>query len=128
MKNKAPLSPHLTIYKLQITSLLSIMHRITGLLIFFTLVSTLWFTNLNTLKSNTLESFFNTLVYISINKFFVAIFIVLTYCVFFHLCTGIRYLIWDLGKLMNLRIVNITGWVVIVLSIVFTMAFWYAIY
>ena len=127
MINKSPLSPHLTIYKPQITSILSIMHRITGLVMFFTLLSTLWFINLHTFRSSTLESFFDILVYISVNKFFMSMFIAFSYCMFFHLCAGIRYFIWDLGKLMNLKMINITGWIVIISSIVFTIVFWYII-
>ena len=127
MKKPRPLSPHLTIYKPQISSVLSIMHRITGFVMFFGFLIILWTTNIYTFKSNTLEDFGNILAYITKNKFFMSVVILFSYCIFYHMCTGIRYLFWDAGKLMEIKMVNLTGWLAIILSIIFTGVFWYII-
>ena len=127
MNNKILLSPHLTIYKPQITSVLSIMHRITGFVMFFGFIFILWFTNLYTFQSDTLEDFSRVLHYIAENKFIIIILVLFSYCIFYHLCTGIRYLIWDFGQLMEIEMVNITGWLAIILSIIVTATFWYKI-
>ena len=127
MKKPHPLSPHLTIYKPQISSVLSIMHRITGFVMFFGFLIILWTTNIYTFKSSTLEDFGNILTYITKNKFFMSVVILFSYCIFYHMCTGIRYLFWDAGKLMEIKMVNLTGWLAISLSIIFTGVFWYII-
>jgi succinate dehydrogenase / fumarate reductase cytochrome b subunit len=127
MKKPHPLSPHLTIYKLQISSVLSIMHRITGFVMFFGFLIIIWTTNIYTFKSSTLEDFGNILTYITKNKFFMSVVILFSYCIFYHMCTGIRYLFWDAGKLMEIKMVNLTGWLAISLSIIFTGVFWYLI-
>ncbi|MFK7760711.1 MAG: succinate dehydrogenase, cytochrome b556 subunit [Candidatus Midichloriaceae bacterium] len=127
MKKPHPLSPHLTIYKPQISSVLSIMHRITGFVMFFGFLIILWTTNIYTFKSSTLEDFGNILTYITKNKFFMSVVILFSYCIFYHMCTGIRYLFWDAGKLMEIKMVNLTGWLAITLSIIFTGVFWYII-
>ena len=127
MKKPHSLSPHLTIYKPQISSVLSIMHRITGFVMFFGFLIILWTTNIYTFKSSTLEDFGNILTYITKNKFFMSVVILFSYCIFYHMCTGIRYLFWDAGKLMEIKMVNLTGWLAISLSIIFTGVFWYII-
>ena len=106
---------------------LSIMHRITGFVMFFGFLIILWTTNIYTFKSSTLEDFGNILTYITKNKFFMSVVILFSYCIFYHMCTGIRYLFWDAGKLMEVKMVNLTGWLAITLSIIFTGVFWYII-
>jgi succinate dehydrogenase / fumarate reductase, cytochrome b subunit len=127
MKETRPLSPHLTIYKPQISSVLSIMHRITGVIMFFGFLLILWITNMYTFKSNTLEDFGGILTYVMRNKFFLSIVILFSYCIFYHMCTGIRYLFWDAGKLMEIKTVNLTGWLAIIISAALTVFFWYTI-
>lgn len=127
IKKDKPLSPHLTIYKPQITSVLSIMHRITGIIMFFGFLIILWTTNVYTFKSTTLEDFGKVLNYLITNEFFISILILFSYCVFYHMCTGIRYLFWDSGKLMDIKMVNLTGWLAIIFSVIFTSVFWYLI-
>ncbi len=90
IKKDKPLSPHLTIYKPQITSVLSIMHRITGFILFFGFLIILWTTNIYTFKSTTLEDFGKVLTYLVTNKFFISILILFSYCIFYHMCTGLR--------------------------------------
>ena len=118
--NQNPLSPHLQIYRWQISSLLSITHRISGvinllalILIFFWLVTLI-------LGENNYESFL-----LMINSFFgkfILIGFVWSMC--FHILSGIRHLIWDLGYGFEIKTANISGIIVIVSSLVLTVLFW----
>ena len=123
MQNLKPLSPHLTIYKIQITSALSILHRITGVFLFFGLLAILWITiSFVYSYSNVLDPMY--LFYTS--NYGKALLILWSYCLFFHFCTGIRYMIWGLGKGFDIKYVNISGWLVIISSIILTTISWLA--
>jgi len=115
--NKNPLSPHLQIYQWQISSLLSISHRIVGVVntIVITLIS-FWFlllltgeTNYEIIK-NLLNSFFG--------KFFI---ISISWTFSFHVLNEIRHLFWDMGYGFNLRTAKITGILVFIFSFILTI-------
>jgi succinate dehydrogenase / fumarate reductase cytochrome b subunit len=128
MLNKdRPLSPHLTIYKPQITTVLSIMHRITGVSLFFGLIIILWAINICSFKASNVAGLRNILSYINANQFFFSVCVLWSYCIFYHLCAGIRYLFWDAGIGMEIKVVNITGWITIFCSIILTYIFWHII-
>ena len=92
-KENLPLSPHLQIYKPQITSLLSISHRISGIALNFSLI--ILITGLLSLSLG--EYYYNLFIFI-INSYPLKIFIFLTILGFsYHLLNGIRHMIWDLG-------------------------------
>ena len=118
--NSNPLSPHLQIYKWQISSLLSITHRIVGvinvlaitLICFWTLSLLLGENNYLTIKI-VLESF--------LGKFIV---VCLCWTFSFHILNEIRHLIWDLGYGFDLKVSKITGVLALVGSFVFTILFY----
>jgi len=118
--NKNPLSPHLQIYRWQISSLLSITHRITGVINFLALILIfLWLVAL-ILGEDNYESFL-----LAINSFFgkfILIGFVWTMC--FHILSGIRHLVWDLGYGFEIKTANISGIIVIISSLVLTIIFW----
>ena len=123
-KNNKPLSPHLTIYKPQITSLMSITHRITGvfqsiglLIICIFLISLLFGSQIH----NTLQIFVNHIV----GKTF---FIFYTFSLCYHLFNGIRHLAWDLGLGFNLNNVNYTGYATIILAFMLNFFIWLVVY
>lgn len=94
MSQNRPLSPHLQVYRLPLTGLISITHRVTGVclslgLILFTLLlaSIAWGEN----PYSTMQ----TVMQFWISQLIVWGFI---YALFFHLCHGIRHLVWDLGE------------------------------
>lgn len=113
-KENLPLSPHLQIYKPQITSILSISHRITGLalnlsLVFF--VSGLFCLTLG-------EKYFNYFMVV-MNSFPLRIIIFLTVLGFcYHFLNGIRHIIWDFGFFLENKSSTILGYLVIILSVV----------
>ena len=117
MENKKPLSPHIQIYSWNISSLISISHRITGVIniLIFTLIC-LWISLLMLGESNYeyikffLQSYFG--------KFFI---LCLTWSFIFQILSEIRHLFWDYGIGFELKIANITGLLVIIGSFVLTL-------
>ena len=117
MENKNPLSPHIQIYNWHISSLISISHRITGIIniIIITLIC-FWVALL--LLGNTnyelIQNFFET--------FFGKFIIIGTVWSFsFQILSEIRHLFWDLGLGFELKTSNITGLLVIFGSFVLTI-------
>jgi len=117
-----PISPHLTIYKKQISSVLSIFHRATGVGLFFGLSALVWcfiILDFNEFDTKYLE-------YFKCNIFKIP-FILITFAWFYHLCNGVRHLIWDSGNCFSIKAINFTGWLVVVCSIMMTIIFWLGI-
>ena len=120
MESKTPLSPHIQIYRWHISSLVSICHRITGIIniIVITLIC-LWASLLLFGESN----------YEAINLFlnsFIGKFIILgiTWSFSFQVLSEIRHLIMDLGYGFELKTTKITGLIVIFGSLILTVAFY----
>ena len=109
MENKNPLSPHIQIYKWHISSLVSISHRITGIIniIIITLIC-LW-GSLLLLGESKYESI-NLLLNSSIGKFII---LAITWSFSFQILSEIRHLIMDLGYGFEIKTTNKTGLIVI---------------
>ncbi len=112
-----PLSPHLQIYKPQLTSVLSIVHRGTG--VFLTIGAfflTYWLLALADgpelfarLQAHLTSWYGQILVYAFV------------FSLYFHLCNGIRHLFWDVGLGLDIDVVYKTGYAVIASTIVLTL-------
>ena len=120
MKNKEPLSPHIQIYSWHISSLVSISHRITGIIniIAITLIC-LWVSSL-LLGENTYETI-NLFLSSLMGKFII---LGITWSFSFQVLSEIRHLIMDLGYGFELKITKITGLLVIFGSIILTVVFY----
>ena len=120
MENKKPLSPHIQIYRWHISSLVSISHRITGIIniIAITLIC-LWVSLISISESN-----YETINLMLNSKFGKFIILGLTWSFSFQILSEIRHLIMDLGYGFELYITKITGLVVILGSIILTVAFY----
>ena len=120
MENKEPLSPHIQIYKWHISSLVSISHRITGIIniIGVTLICVL--ASLLSLGESNYEMIY---LFLSsqIGKFLI---LGLTWSFSFQILSEIRHLIMDLGYGLDLKTSKITGLIVICGSIVLTVTFY----
>ena len=118
--NNNPLSPHLEIYKWHISSLLSITHRIVGVIniLAITLIC-IWTLSL-LLGENNYEI---TKIFL---KSFLGKFIVISLCwtFSFHILNEIRHLTWDLGYGFDLKVSKITGILALIGSFVFTVLFY----
>ena len=111
-----PLSPHLTVYKPQITSVLSIFHRITGAgLAVSTVLVVFWLASL-AIGEDTFKGFNNFLN----NPFIIIVLVSSLWALWYHFCTGLRHLYWDMGYGYDLNSVTISGWVAVIFSFVLT--------
>ncbi|MBA8756527.1 succinate dehydrogenase, cytochrome b556 subunit [Wolbachia pipientis] len=99
-----PLSPHLQIYKVQVTSFFSIMHRLTGILLFLLLMILSWYFILHVYFPELLiVRYLNALLFTPVAKLAcVLCFISFVY----HFLNGIRHLLWDVG--LNLEITGVS--------------------
>lgn len=115
-----PLSPHLQVYRPQLTAVLSITHRATGLfLVLGSLLLVYW---LHALAGGIVR-------YTSAQAFFASfwghlLLLLWTYALFYHLCNGIRHLFWDFGSGFELAAVYKSGWIVVGTSVVLTAFSW----
>ncbi len=120
MKNNNPLSPHLQIYKWHVSSLLSITHRIVGVINFFALILIcIWVVIIIFDQSN--YSFINFFLNTSFGKFLT---ISLCWTFSFHVLNELRHLLWDAGYGFDLKVAKITGILVFIGSFVFTIIFY----
>lgn len=118
---KRPLSPHLSIYKPQITSVLSILHRITGACLFMGLML-LSLLMIVVLSQALGFGFIDIdLTPIFSNILFKLMLLGMAFCLYYHLLNGIRHLYWDLGLGINNNAVQTSGIFVIVASLVATI-------
>ena len=117
---KNPLSPHLQIYRWHISSLLSITHRISGVINLLALILIFfWLLGLSFGESN------YELFLLIINSFFGKFILIgFTWSMNFHILSGIRHLAWDLGYGFEIKTANISGIIVIICSLVLTIIFW----
>ena len=115
-----PLSPHLQIYRWHISSLLSITHRISGVLNLIALILIFFWLMLLSFSENNYELFL-----LIINSFFGKFILIgFTWSMSFHILSGIRHLVWDLGYGFEIKTANISGIIVIICSLVLTIIFW----
>ena len=118
MENKNnPLSPHLQIYRWHISSLLSITHRIVGIINFFSIIlisSVLIFTTPSI-------SIFQILNQSLISKFLL---IFLCWSFSFQILNEIRHLAWDMGYGYDLKTSKITGVIIFIGSFIFAISFY----
>ena len=118
--NNNPLSPHLQIYKWQISSLLSITHRIVGVINFLATTLICFWTLSLLLGENNYE-----LTEIFLKSFFGKFTIIfLCWSFSFHILNEIRHLIWDIGYGFDLRVAKITGVLTFFGSFVLTILFY----
>ena len=120
MENKQPLSPHIQIYRWHISSLVSISHRITGIIniVVITLIC-LWVSLLllGESKYETINLLLNSLI----GKFII---LSITWSFSFQILSEIRHLFMDLGYGFELKTTKITGLIVIFGSIILTVVFY----
>ena len=119
MENKTPLSPHIQIYKWHISSLVSISHRITGIINIIGITFVCILASLIVLGESNYE-IINSFLSSSIGKFVI---LGLTWSFSFQILSEIRHLIMDLGYGFELKITRITGLIVIFGSIILTIIF-----
>ncbi len=116
-KKIRPLSPHLTIHKKIPSAIFSITHRITGFALSLgtlIIVICLFYFSLNNNNFLLIKTLSNIVI---IQAFFFLWF----FSILYHLINGIRYLIWSTGYFINLKFINISGYLVVVFSLLLTI-------
>ncbi len=116
-----PLSPHLQVYRPQLTSVLSISHRATGVVLYFGLLILAWW--MFALATSTecvsaMQEFFNT----AIGRLMILGWV---FCLYYHLSNGVRHLFWDIGHGFELADAYRSGYAVVLASLYFTALTWY---
>jgi succinate dehydrogenase / fumarate reductase, cytochrome b subunit len=125
MTDKRPLSPHIQIYKPQLTSVTSIFHRITGFALYVGVVLLCVLISLYVYQTDIMDSSYkcecaimNSIIYIVSFAF--------AFALYYHLCNGIRHLFWDIGKGFDINfakkmaiIVISSAFILTILSFVF---------
>jgi len=118
-----PLSPHLQVYRPQITSILSILHRLTGValaggafLLVWWLVGAAWSAEYYAHIKGLAGSWLGRLVLLGF-----------VFSFFYHLCNGVRHLWWDMGRGFAVEDVEKSGKLMVAASVALTLiAFWAA--
>lgn len=119
-KRPRPLSPNIQIYRPQLTSVLSVLNRITGIVLSLGAVAlVVWLLaaaagpQAYSVVQGVISSWIGQVVLFG-----------LTFALFLHLCGGIRHLVWDTVHGFELRSIYISGWVVVAASVALTLAAW----
>ena len=120
MAQQRPLSPHLMIYKPQLTSMMSITHRATGaalalgsLLVVWWIVALASGAEYYSFVQSIITSWFGQLVLFGF-----------TVAVFYHLSNGIRHLFWDFGYNLTIEGVHRSGYMVLASTVLLTAITW----
>lgn len=115
-----PLSPHLQIYRPQLTSVMSMLHRISGVtLVAGTLLLTWWL-----VAAVEGPEEFEVVQGVIGSWYGQAVLLGFTLALFYHLCNGIRHLVWDLGLGLELDAVYRSGRAVIIATVLLTVLSW----
>ena len=120
MQNNNPLSPHLQIYKWHISSLLSISHRVVGVINFFAFVLICFWTISLFLGEDYYQDF-KTILNTLFGKFLI---ISLCWTFSFQILNEIRHLAWDAGFGFDLKTAKVTGILTLTGSFILTILFY----
>lgn len=115
-----PLSPHLQVYRPQITTVLSIAHRFAGICLSLgAAVLAIWL-----IAAAVGEDAF-AVVNGQLGAWYGQVLLFAwTFALFYHLCNGIRHLAWDVGWGFELKTAYITGYITIFAAVVLTVLAW----
>lgn len=121
--NKLPISPHLSIYRVQITSLMSVIHRATGIIIFFALSMGILSFSIMTYDRDMINIFVHIVgcKYAKILFFFFIC--VVIWSIAYHLSNGIRFLWIDVSAKVNNTIITRTAYVACIFALIFGIAY-----
>ena len=118
-----PTSPHLQVYRWQITMVMSILHRATGVgLSVGALILVAWLVAVSAGASS-----YEQLVGLLATGLGRLVLVGLSFCFFYHLGNGIRHLAWDVGWGYEIPQLYASGWLVVAFSLLTTAAFWWVV-
>ena len=116
-RGKRPLSPHLTIYRPQLTSMTSILTRITGNALLLGMLLIVWWL----FAAATSQSYYEYANAVMTSWFGKLVMLGSLWAVWYHLLAGMRHLYWDSGRGLEIEMAEKLGWGVIIGSVVLTV-------
>jgi succinate dehydrogenase / fumarate reductase cytochrome b subunit len=119
-----PVSPHLQIYRFRWTMALSILHRITG--VFLSLGAVFLVCWLAALAAGP-EAFARANA-LAVSVPGRMVMLAWTLALYYHLANGIRHLFWDAGRGFELGVARLSGYAVVVIAVLLTLATWFVAY
>lgn len=117
-----PLSPHLQVYRWQLTSVLSILHRAAGVALSIGGVVLVWWL---VAAASGPEAYDAVAGFLG-SWFGIVLLLGWSLALFYHLCNGIRHLVWDTGHALDLKSVYVGGWLVVAAATALTVIAWVA--
>ena len=122
-ERKRPTSPHLQIYKWNISSFTSILHRLTGVLLYFSIIIISWYVVYYTYQINIAESTeaCDCPMKAIFDKIFTFAAIAVIFALYYHFLNGIRHLFWDIGKGFQKETAKVNGFLVIIFAATITV-------
>ena len=120
-RSDRPLSPHLQVYRFQWNMMLSMLHRFTGVALGVGTLLLAWWL-IAAAAGPEPYAVVQAFVYSIPGRFVLLGF---TFSLFYHLCNGVRHLVWDVGCGFDLRVAAAWGWIVLVAAVVLTVMSWY---
>jgi succinate dehydrogenase / fumarate reductase cytochrome b subunit len=103
--------------KMSITAKVSILHRITGFLLFLSIPIFIYLLNLSLSNNDFYSAFYMNSSTIIAKLFYISLIFIFVY----HMCAGVRYLFLDVHKGIELKTAKKTAWLVIIVSLVITL-------
>lgn len=122
-KSDRPLSPHLQVYKPQMTSVLSILHRATGYALAVGMIMVVWWL----VAAATGPEAYDTAMAFAEHPLGTLMIFGWSFALFYHTCNGIRHLFWDMGYLFKIENAYKAGYVVLFCAGALTTAVWYGV-
>lgn len=116
-----PLSPHIQIYRLSVSMVMSILHRITGAALYVGTLLLAWW--LAAIAAG--PDYFNWVNGLLVTPIGRLILVGYTWALMHHMLGGIRHLIWDTGRGFDLSAVNRLSWLTIIGSLLLTGGIWF---
>ena len=122
--DERPLSPHLQVYRPQLTSMLSAFHRIAGVAMVLSSPLLMYWLGAAAYGPDV----FGAAQAVFSHWFGIMVLMGVSYAVAYHLCTGIRHLVWDLGYCLSIKDVYSSGYAAVVMSLVLWAGFWVLVF
>ncbi len=123
-KSKRPLSPHLQVYKPQMTSVLSIFHRMAGVVLAIGTMMVVWWLVAAAISEEAYDAA------MSFARHPLGLFMMFGWSValFYHMSNGMRHLLWDMGYLFKIENAYKAGYLVLLSTAILTAGTWYCAY
>lgn len=118
-----PVSPHLQVYSLLINMVMSIVHRITGMALYFGTLLLAWWL----IAAATGPDAFSFAASVLGSPIGLIVLFGYTWAFMHHLLGGVRHLIWDTGAGFSLRAIDAMSWLTLVGSVILTLGVWFVV-